>query len=190
MSPSLNRSRRMTWRPSARTWYSGRRGEMLALQRHGDSFDGPLGGTNRPGSPGDVIGEQQQPARAQHPGHLADRASPPRDAQVGRSAALLRAGRRPRAEQHGIGGHCSVPLLFVPHPLLKRLYADLIGSGHSGAHDQRHGGTHVLHCYGDADRIAGPEVWLDSDHPQGVGAHRIPQGGGQVIPQVLAVLLV
>ena len=35
---------------------------MLALQRHGDSFDGPLGGTDRPGSPGDVIGEQQQPA--------------------------------------------------------------------------------------------------------------------------------
>ena len=26
-------------------------GEMLALQRHGDGFDGPLGGTDRPDGP-------------------------------------------------------------------------------------------------------------------------------------------
>ena len=66
MSPSLNRSRRVMPRPSARTWRRGRRRVVLALQRHADDLGGPLDGADRPDGPGDVAG-QQQPAGAQHP---------------------------------------------------------------------------------------------------------------------------
>src|SRR6266487_6751798 len=48
--------------------------EVLALERHGEGFEYALDGAGWPGCGGYVIGQQQQPAGAQHPGHLADRA--------------------------------------------------------------------------------------------------------------------
>ena len=37
---------------------------VLSLQRNRDNVGHPLEGADRPGGPGDVIGQQQQPARA------------------------------------------------------------------------------------------------------------------------------
>jgi hypothetical protein len=105
---------------------------------------------------------------------------------INRPQALLRAGCRPCAEQHGRSGYqLGGPFPFVPQPLLKRLHADLLGGGHSGAHDQRLGDTHGLHQVGKADLIAvlsGPQPGpgqrirgaVDADH----GAVRSHQVGG------------
>jgi hypothetical protein len=69
-----------------------------------------------------------------------------RAARMNRSPALLRAGCRPRAEQHVRSAYQRVaPFRFIPQPLLKRLHADLLGGGHSGAHDQRLGDMHGFH---------------------------------------------
>jgi Pyridoxamine 5'-phosphate oxidase len=51
----------------------------LFLERHGDDLDVPLEGADRPGSPGDVIGQEQQPTGAQYPGHFTDGAALVRD---------------------------------------------------------------------------------------------------------------
>jgi hypothetical protein len=71
--PSLKRSRRSTWNPSARTCSRGRRRKCSPPQRDGDQFQGPLDDTDRPGRAGDVVGQQQAPAGAQHPVHLGHR---------------------------------------------------------------------------------------------------------------------
>lgn len=52
-----------------------------------------------------------------------------------RSPALLWASCRPCAEQHVSSAYRLGPFRFIPHPLLKRLHADFLGGGHSGAHD-------------------------------------------------------
>jgi hypothetical protein len=46
--------------------------EVLALQRHGGQLQRPLDHPGGPGGRGDVVGEEQQPARAQDPAHLGD----------------------------------------------------------------------------------------------------------------------
>src|SRR6266511_1935122 len=46
--------------------------KVLAAKRDGDQLQQPLDRTDRPGRAGDVVGQQQQPAGAQHPPHLGD----------------------------------------------------------------------------------------------------------------------
>jgi hypothetical protein len=74
---------------------------------------------------------------------------------VSRSPSLLRAGCHPHAAQHVNTEYSLGPLPFVPHQLLKRVHADLLGGSHPGAHDHRLGDAHALYQEGNPDLVAG-----------------------------------
>ena len=92
--------------------------------------------------PGDRTRPARRPSELRLPLARAFAGAAPGQPRPGRtrtrlSPALPRAGGRPCAQQHGRSGDHSSLLLFVPQPLLKRLKADLLGGGHSGAYDER-----------------------------------------------------